>query len=214
MLGIDIEPGKKIKEWTVLQRVENYKRERAFLCRCKCGYEKVIPSQKLRSKTECFMCKECSYDAMCKHGNAQQSRRGKRHPIYIAWDNMLRRCENDMHPSYSRYGGRGISVCNDWHDYNIFRQWSLKNGWDIGLSIDRIDNNGNYEPSNCRWTDQQTQVKNSCIPKYVTINGITKNHTEWMQFYGVSSWFVYNRMKKYNISFEKAVQMPRLRQKK
>lgn len=214
MKGIDIHDGDKIKHWTVLRRVENYKRERAYLCQCKCGVKKVLPSQKLRSETECFMCKECSYDAMCKHGNARQSRRGKRHPIYIAWDNMLRRCENESHPSYKLYGARGVCVCEEWHDYKTFRTWCLANGWGKGLSIDRVDNNKGYSPDNCRWTTQKVQVLNSRTTKWVTINGKTKTRGEWLKEYDVSGQFVYDRIKKFNVSFEEAIQMPRLRPKK
>lgn len=213
MIGkpIDIQPGDQFGDWTVIKRVANYKRERAYLCRCKCGREKVIPSQKLRLKSECKMCKECSYDAFKKHGDSQQSRRGRRHSLYIAWDNMLRRCENKKHPQYRLYGGRGISVCEEWHDYEIFREWCLKNGWRKGLSLDRINNDGNYEPSNCRWTTQKIQVRNSRTTKWETINGETKTRGAWLEVYNVSYQFVSDRIKKYGVSFAEAIQMPRLR---
>lgn len=210
----EIKPGARFKDWTVISRAENYKRERAYLCRCKCGKTKIIPSQKLLSENECHMCKECSYENFKKHGDAQQSRRGTRHPIYIAWDNMLRRCENEKHPCHHLYGGRGIKVCDEWHDYIVFRDWALNNGWRKGLSIDRIDNNGNYTPKNCRWTNQKVQARNSRSTKWETINGQKKTRGDWLKFYNVSSWFVHERMKKFNISFVKAIQMPRLRDRK
>lgn len=210
-VGIEIYPGERFGDWTVIRRVANYKRERAYLCRCKCGLEKVLPSQKLRSNSECKMCRECSYDALKKHGDSRQSRRGKRHPIYIAWDNMIRRCEKSNHPSYNLYGGRGVNVCEEWHDYIVFRDWCKSHGWRAGLSIDRIDNNKGYSPENCRWTDQKTQTRNSRVVKWETINGETKTRGEWLSHFGVSYWFVQDRINKYGVSFVEAIQMPRKR---
>lgn len=85
--------------------------------------------------------------------------KGKR--LYRIWAGMKQRCLNIKSRSYKNYGGRGISICEEWIDcFRAFESWALRNGYDENLLIDRIDNNGNYEPSNCRWATNQQQVTN------------------------------------------------------
>lgn len=74
-----------------------------------------------------------------------------RHPIYTAWQNMKARCQNPKHAKFHRYGGRGINICSEWLSSKNFAEWAFSNGWCKGLTLDRIDNDGNYEPANCQW---------------------------------------------------------------
>lgn len=76
---------------------------------------------------------------------------GQKQGFYNSWQNMKGRCLRQSHPKYKRYGGRGITICNDWLEIDGFAEWALKNGWKEGLSLDRVDNNGNYCPENCVW---------------------------------------------------------------
>ena len=87
-----------------------------------------------------------------------RNRRQDRHPLYSTWLGMKGRCYNKNRPRYKNWGGRGICVCDAWLHYKTFEKWCLDNGWQRGLTIDRIDNNGNYEPSNCQI---KTRAENS-----------------------------------------------------
>ncbi len=100
-------------------------------------------------------CRECSHLGKNKtHGKSKTK-------LYKVWKGIRSRCNNANGQYFSNYGGRGISVCTEWEDYQIFEKWSLGNGYNPLLSIDRIDNNGNYEPSNCRWTTREVQMRNT-----------------------------------------------------
>lgn len=88
---------------------------------------------------------------------------------------MKQRCFNPSNNKYRNYGARGITICDEWLDFNVFEEWALANGYDEVLTIDRIDTNGNYEPNNCRWVDQQTQQNNR--RNNVTFNVGGKDYT-------------------------------------
>jgi hypothetical protein len=83
-----------------------------------------------------------------KHG---MSNEGKKHPLYIVFYNMHARCYNEKNTKFKRYGGRGISICDEWHNKINFFTWAFLNGWQEGLTLDRKDNDGNYCPENCHW---------------------------------------------------------------
>lgn len=81
-------------------------------------------------------------------------------PLYWVWVSMRQRCRNSKCPEYVNYGGRGISICKEWDDFDAFENWAASSGYARGLSIDRIDNDGDYTPDNCRWADNYTQAAN------------------------------------------------------
>ena len=112
------------------------------------------------------------------------------------WHGMLRRCNDPRHKGYHLYGGRGITVCEEWKDYVAFARWSLKNGYADNLSIDRINNDGNYEPSNCRWITPKEQLYNKRTSRFATINGVTKTITEWSEEYGQDPNTIFTRIGK------------------
>ena len=91
-----------------------------------------------------------------KHNNSSSR-------LYGIWDNMKQRCGNKNAANYKRYGGKGISVCSAWERYSLFHDWAMANGYAEHLTLDRIDNNGNYEPDNCRWATYTTQNRNQQI---------------------------------------------------
>jgi len=114
----------------------------------------------------------------------------QRHILQQKLCDMKRRCYNPEEKFYKDYGGRGIKVCDEWMDkkegHGNFQKWAVENGWEEGRSIDRIDVNGNYEPSNCRWVTPEEQANNRRNNNYVTINGVTKTTSEWARQIGIS----------------------------
>ena len=99
---------------------------------------------------------------------------------------MRQRCLNAKHPAYPKYGGRGIAICSEWDDFKAFHAWAMANGYEDALSIDRINNDGNYEPSNCRWATSETQVRNRSNSRKFTLNGVTKSAKEWADSLGIT----------------------------
>ncbi len=131
-------------------------------CRCDCGNIINRDCADLRSgnvkSCGCFRNEKISA-VNRKHGESHKSR------LYSVWVGMRQRCNDPNHKSYHNYGGRGISVCEEWNDFAIFKRWALENGYDADAkygecTLDRIDVDGNYKPSNCRWVDSKTQAKN------------------------------------------------------
>lgn len=119
--------------------------------------------------------KTCSYKcrkhATIKHGDAGGNGK-KRQRLYDAWRSMKSRCNYPKNIRYQYYGGKGVKVCKEWHNYTGFRMWALSNGYKDGLVIDRIDSNGNYEPSNCQWITKSENSKKAS--RKFTINEVVE----------------------------------------
>ena len=113
---------------------------------------------------------------------------GKRHEcsLYKAWTNMFKRCKGNGSNYYKWYKAKGIKVCHEWREYEPFRAWALANGFRKGLSLDRIDSDGDYEPSNCRWATSAEQQWNTGRTIRLTLNGVTKPLPQWAEELGVS----------------------------
>ncbi len=125
-----------------------------WLCRCDCGNM----TQKIGTRMKNGYVHSCGCAHM-KHGQA--SSRGKRTRLYRIWLNMKTRCNNPRVKDYKNYGGRGIKICDEWqHSYQSFCDWATLHGYLENLTIDRINNDGNYEPSNCRWATYKEQRHN------------------------------------------------------
>ena len=117
-----------------------------WLCLCDCGNFTKSYGYNLKAGKS----KSCG----CIKGERRGGDSGERsiyNKLYHSWKGMLRRCYSKKHKAYRWYGEKGIEVCKDWHDYDKFKSWALKNGWEVGLVLDRIDPEKNYEPSNCQW---------------------------------------------------------------
>lgn len=168
--------------------------------KCDCGNIKDIPANSVKVG----LIKSCGCLAK-PHGES-----GSR--LFNIWVDMRQRCNNSNVPNFNDYGGRGITVCKSWDKSFIeFRNWALKNGYSDCLSIDRINVNGNYEPSNCRWATSKQQAGNTRKSRHISVNGEKKPISEWCKIFGITEESVYRRVRTFGWSFEKAVSTPHLR---
>lgn len=155
--------GKTFGKWTV----KEYAGRGRYVCKCDCSTIKTIYAQTLVEGT--------STNCGClriKHGLEGTK-------VYRLWAHMKERCFYSKHKSFKHYGGRGITVCNEWLDSATFIKWALSNGYKEGLTLERKDYNGNYEPSNCEFIPLIEQANNRRSNRPITINGETKNIAEW-----------------------------------
>lgn len=174
--------------------------------RCKCGDIRGYALRFLiNGNTKSCGCER--YENMLK---AVAIHRLSKHPLYSVYRDMVRRCCNSNTKSYHNYGGRGISVCKEWlDDVFSFRSWAILNGYEKGLQIDRIDNEGNYQPSNCRFVTREVNIRNTRRNVYVEAFGERKTLTDWADDIrcevGVET--LRSRYRRGNMSFEDAMQL-------
>lgn len=173
--------GMRFGRLTVISQGERTNGRIGWLCKCDCGNIKTICGKNLKNgmiqSCGCYR-KESFKERITKH-NKCYSR------LYITYNNMIRRCTEKNNRHWNRYGGRGISVCSEWiNDFESFYNWAINNGYSEELTIDRINNDGNYEPSNCRWVSVKENNNNRSTCRFYTINGITKNIQQWCNEFG------------------------------
>ena len=146
---------------TVARRAPNYisktGQEAVWHCHCECGNELDVRAGQLRSghtkSCGCFQ-KKAAAKSSTVHGGATTK-------LYGVWSSMKHRCTNPHDKRFKDYGGRGITVCQEWlHDFSAFQTWALSNGYQEGLTVDRINNDGGYSPNNCRWATMKEQMAN------------------------------------------------------
>ena len=200
---MDEEIGKRYGRLTVIERAENHitsngKQYRQYLCICDCGAYSIVQGARLRSgKTKSCGC--LALESRTKH-SLQNTR------LYAVWKHMKERCLNSNAPRFHNYGGRGITICDEWkNDFKTFYDWAIANGYREGLTIDRIDNNGNYEPSNCRWISNLEQQRNRSDNHFLTYNGETKTISEWSEITGINANTLHSRIVYRGWSVEKSL---------
>lgn len=177
-------------------------------CKCDCGNEKDIPANTLRNGRSkscgCLNREEASKRAL-KHGGCVN---GELEGIYKTWQSMKKRCYEKSSNRYKEYGARGIKICDEWKDYSTFREWALKNGYKKGLTIDRIDVNGNYCPENCRWATYKEQANNTRRNAYITAFGKTMTASQWEEETGIKQGTILSRIKVLRWSATEALTTP------
>jgi len=122
---------------------------------------------------------------------------GRKTKLYKVWQGMRERCFYPSHSFYKYYGGRGITVCEEWaNSFEAFREWALANGYRDGLTIDRKNTDGPYSPDNCRWATQKEQQSNRRNNRWITYNGETHTLTQWSEITGISISTLWHRIKR------------------
>ena len=187
MKRVEVKEGERYGRLTIIREVEPagsiHKRVRRFLCRCDCGNEIICRLPNLKSGTT----KSCGCYRKFVSSNRRDCHHLQNTRIYRIWCGMKRRCYNKHNEHFDRYGGRGIIVCDEWKtDFMNFYDWAMSNGYDDKLSIDRINNEGNYEPSNCRWANQKQQIVNSTAAIKCSLGGNIVSLSDIAAILGVS----------------------------
>lgn len=128
--------------------------------------------------------------------------------LHGVWNNMKQRCVNPNHLAYKNYGGRGITVCDEWKEFLPFYQWCITHGYQEGLTLDRINNDNGYFPDNCRFVDRYTQANNNRRNILITANGTTKTLPEWSRDIHIKQSTLYRRYVVNKWSGEKTINTP------
>ena len=177
--------GKTFGKLTVLEEDGRIGANVAWICKCECGKKiRVKANSLLSGNTSSCGCGRI--EAITKHNQTGT-------PLFNVWRNMIERCTNPNYKTYKDYGGRGIKVCDEWREFEPFYTWSISNGYGKGLSIDRINVNGNYEPSNCRWATAKQQSRNRRDTVFIEVNGVRKSISDWADALGVKRNTLYWR---------------------
>lgn len=190
--------GERYGRLLVLNEEPSNDEHRKWRCICDCGCYKTVSQSDLRTgKTTSCGCyhKEMIGKLNYKHGGTSQQER-----LYTIWRNMKQRCENPKNKAYKWYGDKGISICDGWRDYSVFREWATANGYADGLTIDRIDSNGPYSPQNCRWvtnSENSKRVLHIESARFLCVNGQRKNESQWAKEIGVTQAAISGWISKY-----------------
>lgn len=182
--------GRKFGRMTVIRRNGVIDNHAAWECLCDCGNIKTVEGRYLvRGNTISCGCyrSEITVKRSCTHKMS-----GKR--LYRIWADMTQRCKNPKMECFKYYGGKNIRVCKEWSSFDSFMTWALSNGYSDGLTIDRINNNGNYEPSNCQWITIKEQVRKQDRTIIVFVDGKEFSLSELEELSGIKHSTLYARV--------------------
>lgn len=183
--------GNRYNRYKVLKyHGQNKHRSSMWLCLCDCGTEKVVNSSDLKSGAV----KSCG--CLCSEVNAKKQRThgmtGTRQ--YTIWSKMIQRCKDKNAINYNDYGGRGIKVCDNWEKFEGFWE-SMKSTYQNNLTLERIEVNGNYEPSNCRWATELEQANNKRNTVFIEVDGLKISSQDWCREHGFDHRYVQHRIR-------------------
>lgn len=173
-------------------------------CKCDCGNYKNVRAYKLKNGNTkscgCYFIESLS-ERTKKHGLLS----GGKPRIFTVWNDMKARCFNKSEKAYKSYGGRGIIVCDEWLVFENFYKWAMSNGYNDELTIDRINNNEGYFPSNCRFVTMHDNAIRQRKSIMIKIGNIEESASGWSRITGLSRTFIVNRYRKYGYEkFKKA----------
>lgn len=205
--------GRKIGRLLVLEKAGSNGKRTLWKCRCDCGNEIVAKTDSLT------MQKKKSCGCLAKEiiiGNKYRQTHGQTHTrLYQIWNTMKQRCLNKSCINHNTYYDKKIQVCDEWqNDFQAFYDWAMANGYNDTLTIDRIDNNGNYEPSNCRWVTMKAQQNNRSNNHIVTFRGETHTIAEWAEIKNIPPKTLYARINDSKWEIERALTTPLLKHNK
>lgn len=211
MKEADCYPGKRVGRLTLISRkrvsTEHYGNRWQWLCKCDCGRNREVLTFQLGTYSTRRGVQDCGNHSTENRSKAikavkpplppeRLSDTNNRSPwrrLYVKWEDMIRRCYNPNIANYHNYGGRGIGVCDEWkNSYKAFKSWAISQGYDPNnrdrnqQSLDRIDVNDDYKPSNCRFVGNDVQQNNKTTNQFVTIDGETHTLMQWSKLKGIS----------------------------
>lgn len=188
--------GQHYNKLTVIEYVgKNRRGQSMWLCRCDCGNFTTVSSANMKAGST----KSCG----CHRSQSSSERLRKRitthnlstTSLYSKYDNIKQRCYNVTNKDYKYYGARDIKMCDEWrNNFKVFYDWSMANGYADDLTIDRIDNDSDYCPENCRWVTRAIQAKNRRTTKLLTYNGKTQTVTDWAHELGIPPTTLFGRI--------------------
>ena len=178
-------------------------RKTYWVCQCDCGNVKIVRSDSLQCgairSCGCLKKEQDKKNLILGDGRRKFAETGFKvggTRIYNIWQNMKARCYNEHDARYDRYGGRGIKVCEEWRsDFIAFHDWAMSYGYQDDLTIDRIDNDGDYCPDNCRWSTVKEQCNNRSTNVNIKIGNATKTLTEWCEIFQLDPIKIHSRYK-------------------
>lgn len=195
--------GKKFNRLTVVERAENAEGGIAvWKCKCDCGNTTFVRGGNLKSGAV----KSCGclrHEAQNKTHDMSKTR------LYREWASIKSRCVYKSSKTFKSYGGRGITICDEWmNSFEVFRDWALSHGYADNLTIERVDNDGNYCPENCKWIPKKEQARNRRSCYSITYNGKTQNLVDWCNELNLDYKMIHNRIHKLSWNFERAISEP------